>query len=194
MIAAGAQALQAYSTRARLSTRAPERLDFALCLPVGRVALETAQAWRKALRVALPAFGRRHRGGRRRRDAARHADRAGDGAADAALARAESRGRSRSSSASGADEREARPTMLGEGTWRKRIADALRRGPRQAGGFPLLDCSSELIHLECPLRLQLDAERRFETAARWLPAGLARRLTPTNRRARGRARAHADRA
>ncbi|MFL6663163.1 MAG: LapD/MoxY N-terminal periplasmic domain-containing protein, partial [Rhizobacter sp.] len=58
MIAAVAQALQTYTERVpgcRLGRL--NGSDFALALPVGGVALETAQAVAKALAVALPAFG-----------------------------------------------------------------------------------------------------------------------------------------
>ncbi len=183
MIGAVALALQTYTQRAagchlgRLNGS-----DFALCLPVGGVALETAQAVTQALSVVLPAFGP----GigiavgavemRRERQLAQVMS-----AADAALARAESRGAFavELGALGTADDSGAAPdtTMLGEGAWRKRISQALAHGRARLVRFPLLDARSELIHLECPLRLQLEAEGPFETAARWLPLALRGRLT-----------------
>ena len=45
-------------------------------------------------------------------------------------------------------------------------------------GYPVIDRQHQLIHLECPLRLQFDADGPFEAAARWLPLALRGRLTP----------------
>src|SRR5881409_3877757 len=59
---------------------------------------------------------------------------------------------------------------------------SLRCSARAHGGarlvsFPVLDSQRQLVHLECPLRLQLEAQGPFETAARWLPLALRGRLT-----------------
>jgi len=180
MIAAVAQALQAYVERVpgchlgRLNGS-----DFALCLPVGRVALETAQAVAKALRAALPAFGPgiavAAGAVEMRRDMPIAQVMA---AADAALALAESRGPFSVELGEGAESAMAQTTLLGEGTWRKRIHDALVEGRVKLVAFPLIDAKQQLIHLECPLRVQLVADGTFETAARWLPLALRGRLTP----------------
>ena len=181
MIGAIAQALQAYTQRApgchigRLNGS-----DFALCLPVGGVAMETAQAVTEALSVVLPAFGpgvgiavgavemRRDRP-------------VGQvlGAADAALARAESRGAYAVELGVLGDTASASPDTLtlGEGAWRKRIGDALAHGRTRLVSFPVIDPQKQLVHLECPLRIQLEAQGPFETAARWLPLALRGRLT-----------------
>jgi diguanylate cyclase (GGDEF)-like protein len=189
MIAAVAQALQAYTLR--VSGCHLGRLngsDFALCLPVGGVALETAQAVTEALAVALPAFGPGIAIAvgtvemRREMPLAQVM-----GAADAALAHAESRGAyavELGHVAGGAEGAGADTTLLGEGVWRKRIADALARGRARLVSFPLIDARRELIHLECPLRLQLEPQGLFETAARWLPLAMRTRLTaPIDERA-----------
>jgi len=184
MIGAVAQALQAYTQRGpgchigRLNGS-----DFALCLPVGGVTLETAQAVTQALEVVLPAFGPgigiAVGAVEMRRD--RHVAQVMS-AADAALARAESRGSfavELGALDSGAEAGTAPDTtMLGEGVWRKRISEALAHGRARLVSFPVIDAHSELIHLECPLRLQLEADGAFETAARWLPLALRGRLTP----------------
>jgi diguanylate cyclase (GGDEF)-like protein len=183
MIAAIAQALQAYTRRVpgcyigRLNGS-----DFALCLPVGGVTLETAQAVNEALAVVLPAFGPgigiAVGAVEMRRD--RHVAQV-MGAADAALARAESRGAfsvELGVVGEGAGAR-TEATMAGEGAWRKRIYDALTNQRVRLVSYPVIDSQRQLVHLECPLRLQLDPQGPFETAARWLPLALRTRLTPT---------------
>lgn len=178
MISAVAQALQAYTQRVKgCHLGRLNGSDFALCLPVGGVALETAQAVTQALSAALPAFGLGIAVAvgavEMRRDTP-----VGQvmGAADAALARAESRGDFAVELGSG--DAVARDTMtLGENTWRKRIRDALAHGRLKLGSFPLIAAKGDLIHLECPLRIQLDPQGSFETAALWLPLALRGKLT-----------------
>jgi EAL domain-containing protein (putative c-di-GMP-specific phosphodiesterase class I)/GGDEF domain-containing protein len=182
MIGAVAQALLAYTQRVpgclvgRLNGS-----DFALCLPVGGVALETAQAVAQALAAVLPASGPGAAVAvgavelRRDMPVAQVMS-----VADAALARAESRGPfSVELAALGGAAQDARSdtTMLGEGAWRQRISEALSQGRVRLVGFPLIDAQRQLIHLECPLRLQLEPQGAFETAARWLPLALRGRLT-----------------
>jgi EAL domain-containing protein (putative c-di-GMP-specific phosphodiesterase class I) len=99
------------------------------------------------------------------------------GAADAALARAESRGHFSVELGTSGETAVPDATVLGEGSWRKRIHDALANGRLHLVEFPLINARQELIHLECPLRLQLDPQGPFETAARWLPLALRGRLT-----------------
>lgn len=177
MIEAIAQALQAYTERVhgcyvgRLNGS-----DFALCLPVGGLALETAQSLSDALKVMLPAFGpgiavaagavEMHR---ERQVAAMLS------AADAALALAESRGAYAVELGNGVA---ASHVLMGEAAWRQGIGDALLEDRARLVSFPLLDANRELIHLECPLRLQLHPQGPFESAARWLPLALRARLTP----------------
>ena len=178
MIGAVAQALQAYTQRVpgcRLGRL--NGSDFALCLPVGDVALETAQAVTQALRVVLPAFGHGVAIAvgavemRRDMPVAQVL-----GAADAALALAESRGPF--AVELGADTPElAGAARLGEGAWRKGISDALAHGRVRLVSYPVLGAQRQLVHLECPLRLQLEAGGPFETAARWLPLALRAKLT-----------------
>jgi EAL domain-containing protein (putative c-di-GMP-specific phosphodiesterase class I)/GGDEF domain-containing protein len=179
MIGAVAQALEAYTDRVpgchvgRLNGS-----DFALCLPVGGVGLETAQAVARALGVALPVFGSGIAVAvgavEMRRDMSLSQVM---GAADAALARAESRGAFAVELAEGRAAAAGETTLLGEGAWRQGIADALAHGRLKLVGFPVIDAERRLLHLECPLRMQLESGGAFETAARWLPLALRGKLT-----------------
>jgi EAL domain-containing protein (putative c-di-GMP-specific phosphodiesterase class I) len=144
--------------------------------------METAQAVNEALAVVLPAFGPgigiAVGAVEMRRD--RHVAQVMS-AADAALARAESRGAfsvelgivGEAAGVAGGT------AMGGEGAWRKRIYDALTNQRVRLVSYPVIDSQRQLVHLECPLRLQLDPQGSFETAARWLPLALRTRLTPT---------------
>ena len=61
------------------------------------------------------------------------------------------------------------PPALGEEAWRARLLQALARGDAELVAYPLLDRAGSLLHLECPLRLRLDAGAAPQTAAHWLP-------------------------
>jgi len=171
-----ARALQEYPERA------PEcfagRLngaDFALCLPAPDMTAETASSLGAALQAGLqgqgPGIGvhigaielHRQQG-------------AGDlmAAVDLALARAESRGLFAVEVVADAT---ASPALRGERAWRQRIVDALDGGCARLKAFPVLDRKAGLVHLECPLRLQLEPEGEFEPAARWLPLAMRSRVT-----------------
>ena len=180
MIAAVSQALQAYTVRVpgcRLGRL--NGSDFALSLPAGGVAQETGDAVALALRAVLPAFG--------------HGISVALGAvemrlgmtvaqvmaaADAALARAERHGPF-SVELVGAGEASApSPAYQGEGHWRRALDEALAQGRVRLVNYPVLDAQRQLVHLECPLRVQLAEDGPFEPAARWLPLALRSRLTP----------------
>ncbi len=179
MIGAVANALQTYHQRVpgcrigRLNGS-----DFALCLPVGGLAQETAQAVSQALSAVLPAFGpgigvalgaveMQHE-----REVAQVM-----AAADTALARAESHGPFSVELAGDVDAAPRRAAALGETAWRQRIGQALRGDGARLVAFPVVDADNQLIHLECPLRMQLEDDGPFEPAARWLPLALRGRLT-----------------
>ena len=149
--------------------------DFALWLPAPGVAGETAQALAAALRVSLPTL-----------DSAVHVavgavelsreQPAGVwlGEADAALARAESQ------PGFAVDALITRPAAglpQGEHAWRAQIGTALAARRARLVEFPVLDRAGRVLHLECPLQVQLDANSEFEPAARWLPLALRSRLT-----------------
>jgi diguanylate cyclase (GGDEF)-like protein len=175
IIMAIAQALRPYSERVqgcflgRLNGS-----DFALCLPAPGVARETSQALADALRIVLPSWGAGIAVSvgavELRRDMTPGAAMA---AADAALARAESRGAFAVEVDS--EERQGTPA-LGEGAWRQRIRDALSQGRVHLVNFPLIDARKQLVHFECPLRLQVEENGPFEPAARWLPMAVRSRL------------------
>ncbi len=144
--------------------------DFALGLPVPGVARETAESLREALR-AMPAArlagadflvggcdGLRGIG-------------AGDAlaAADAALARAE-----QEEGIAVIDLPDA--ASGGARAWREQIADALAQGRVQLGAYPVVDAAGALIHLECPLRVQLLPGGEYQVARRWLALATRSRL------------------
>jgi len=62
--------------------------------------------------------------------------------------------------------------------WHERVSDTLAHRRVTLGSFPVVDRQSRLIHLECPLRMQLEAGGAFEVAAHWLPLAVRSRLTP----------------
>ncbi|XVJ69615.1 MAG: EAL domain-containing protein [Rhizobacter sp.] len=176
VLLAVAQALASYQDRS--SSCHAGRLngsDFALCLPVGGLAQETAKALVEALRAVLPALCaditvvagalEMHS----ERPLAQQMS-----AADAALASAESQG---DFAVALGDDAVNTPAMLGEVAWRQAIYSALGQGRLQLVAFPVLDPANQLVHLECPLRLQLDPNGPFVSAARWLPLALRARLT-----------------
>ena len=176
MITTIAQALRPYTERVegcflgRLNGS-----DFALCLPVPNVARETAQALADALRLVLPSIGAGASVAVGAVELRRDMTLAEVmGAADGALARAESVGAFAVELAS-----EASPAiaLLGEGAWRQRIREALVHDRVRLVSFPVVDSRMQTIHLECPLRMQLEAGGTFEAAARWLPLAVRSRLT-----------------
>ena len=152
--------------------------DFALCLPVPGVALETAESLRGAL-AAAPAL---------RAGAAEVVVGGVDGvhdttgslalaAADAALARAEA----------GADSGDglvvemhatAADIPAGARAWREQITAALDEGRTQLVEVDVLDREGRQVHLECRLRVQLQPEAEYQVAERWLAQARRSRLMP----------------
>lgn len=148
--------------------------DLALGLPVAGVALETAQSLHAAL-LAAPAL---HAGGAQ--IVVGGVDGLADmavgpalAAADAALAEAEAeRGIAvQASGSSVADPAGAR-------AWREQIAAALAEGRVRLAEFALRSPSGQLIHLECPLRVQLQPDGPYHEAARWLALARRSQLLP----------------
>lgn len=156
--------------------------DFALCMPVGGVAEETAQALAAMLRTALPAFGAQVSVSLGAVELRRGTTTAGVmAAADTALARAESRGAwavefDPGEGDAGAARGAAR--ALGEDAWRERLAEALAADRLKLVGFPAIDAGHGLVHLECMLRVQIEPGGPYEAAARWLPHAARSRCTP----------------
>lgn len=156
--------------------------DFALALP-GASAAQAAPMLAERLRAALTedaaAVSPRvmvHVGGV---DWVRSRDGAAPGPllarADLALARAEAE-------APFASHVDAAPAAardsVGEAQWHQRLHSALAERRARLAAFAVLDRDGALSHLECPLRLQLDAGGEFEPAARWLPLVARSQLTP----------------
>jgi EAL domain-containing protein (putative c-di-GMP-specific phosphodiesterase class I)/GGDEF domain-containing protein len=170
-----AQTLQTYADR--VSGAFVGRLngsDFALALPEGGVAEETAQAVIELMRAALPGIGKPAAvvaGVAEMRHRAALADVMS--AADLALARAESAGPFAVESA----DADSSWAGAGERGWRERVREALQEGRVRLGSFPVVDADRRLIHLECPLRLQLEVQGPFEVAAHWLPLAIRSQLT-----------------
>ena len=171
-----AQALQAYT--ARVSGCFVGRLngaDFAMCLPAGGVAEETARAVALALQALLPAFGRQAAVAAGAVEARRGMSLAGlMSQADLALAQAEALGPFQVATVGDAGQALAR---MGEGGWRRRLHEALGAGRLTLVEYPVRGRGGQLMHLDCPLRVQLDPEGPPEPAARWLPLAARARLT-----------------
>lgn len=167
--------------------------DFVLCLPVAGVADETAASLRIAL-SASPAL---------RSAAAEAVVGAADGlhdidsgaalaVVDAALAHAEAGAAAAVAPPLHAvvahgvapDKRRASPAAepaLDQGgarAWRQQIAAALTDERTRLAEFRVIDRQGRLIHLECPLRVQLQPDGDYEAAARWLALAHRSRLLP----------------
>lgn len=65
---------------------------------------------------------------------------------------------------------------IGETEWRQRIATALDAGRVKLAEFPVVNARGEVLHLECPLRVQLQAGGPFDAAVRWLPMASRSRI------------------
>ncbi len=178
LIASIAHTLQAYTDRVpgafagRLNGA-----DFALVLPEGGMAHESALALVAVLQAALPTFAGRvavAAGAVEMRHGAPLAEVLGN--VDLALAGAESAGPF--SVVAGSAEASAW-AGLGEHEWHERVSDTLAQRRVRLGSFPVVDRTGRLIHLECPLRMQLEQGGAYEVAAQWLPLAVRSRLTPT---------------
>ena len=171
--------------------------DFALWLPAPGVAAETAHALAEALRASLPAFGGGIQVSLGAVDLAREqAVSVWFGEADAALARAETQAgfvvearvvqavlpaavlQSGTPATSATAPQNLPPhQQQGERAWRAQIIAALNERRVRLVQFPLLDRTGKLLHLECPMQMQLDPQGEFEAATRWLPLAVRSRLT-----------------
>jgi diguanylate cyclase (GGDEF)-like protein len=176
MIRSIAQTLQTYAERvAGTFVGRLNGSDFALALPKGGVADETARAIVELLRVALPAVAPQVSVAAGAVET-RHGQELGAvmGAVDFALAKAESNG---PFAVVATNPTEGRVAAGGEHGWRERVREALNDGRVRLASFPVVNAAGSLIHLECPLRMQLAASGPFENAAHWLPLAVRSRLT-----------------
>lgn len=153
--------------------------DFALCLPVPGVAMETAQSLRAAL-AAAPAL----RSGTPE-VAVGGVDRLHDtsgsqalAAADAALARAEDGADSGAALVIESHVDAAPDAPQGERAWRDQIGAALEQGRTELAGEPVCDRQGRELHLECRLRVQLAPGMPYQAADRWLALARRSRLMP----------------
>ena len=177
VIATIAHTLEAYTDRVKGAfVGRLNGADFALVLPAGGMSHETALAVVGLLRAALPTFAGRvavAAGAVEMRHGAALAELLGH--ADLALAGAESSGPF--SVVAGSAQASAW-AGLGEHEWHARVSDTLAQGRARLASFPVVDRQHRLIHLECPLRMQLEPAGGFEVAAHWLPLAVRSRLTP----------------
>lgn len=60
---------------------------------------------------------------------------------------------------------------------RRRIVEALRVNAMALAAFPVIDPQGKLLHLECPMRLQLAPGHAPAPAQAWLPVAMRYRLT-----------------
>lgn len=152
--------------------------DFALALPTPGLAAETAESIAAALRSSLPTFStvvRAYIG------AVEWPRDASPGVlmsqADLALARAEAGKPYHAEVLDGS----AATGGLGEGerAWRVQLLSAIedKAGRLRLVAFPVVDRVGRRLHLECPLRVQLQPGGAYEPAARWLPLAMRNRLT-----------------
>ena len=173
-----AGSLQAYPDRiGRCFAGRLNGADFALLLPVGGMAHETAAALIHAMRLPLLAIDTKARvdAGVVELDRPLNAHQA-LALADAALARAE------------ADPSQdltwpaAGPPPLdlslqqGEASWQRRIARALAQGRVALAHYPVRTPDGRQLHLDCPLRVQLQTDGPMEPASRWLSLATRSRL------------------
>jgi EAL domain-containing protein (putative c-di-GMP-specific phosphodiesterase class I) len=68
--------------------------------------------------------------------------------------------------------------LAGARAWHAQIADALASRRTRLGEFPVLAPDGNLLHLDCPLRMQLEPGGEFQPAARWLALARRSRLMP----------------
>jgi EAL domain-containing protein (putative c-di-GMP-specific phosphodiesterase class I)/GGDEF domain-containing protein len=152
--------------------------DFALWLPAPALAVETAQSLGTALQATLAPLGhnvRVHLGAVEWQRGMALSQLLAQ--ADRALAAAEACG----PFAVATDEQDSDGLLDprgGESHWRRQVTDALDHGRARLATFPVLDDRGRLLHLECPLRLQLVEGGDWEPAARWLPLAVRSRLVP----------------
>ncbi|MFG6428669.1 LapD/MoxY N-terminal periplasmic domain-containing protein [Roseateles sp. LYH14W] len=150
--------------------------DFALWLPAEGVAAETAQALADALRASLPAFGPGVQVALGAVELPR--ERPSSvwlGEADAALARAEHLSESRGGFVVDVMAEPGLGREQGEGLWREQLREALALQRGRLVEFPVRDRAGQVLHLECPLQLQIDGA--LQPASSWLPLAVRARLT-----------------
>ena len=66
---------------------------------------------------------------------------------------------------------------LGERDWQRQLSEALHEGRSSLAEYPVRDVRGTLLHLDCPLRVQLQRDGVFEPASSWLAFATRSRLT-----------------
>jgi diguanylate cyclase (GGDEF)-like protein len=173
-----AQALRAYPQRIeRCCAGRLNGADFVLLLPVGGLAVETAASLVQALQLPIARIDPMSRvaAGGVELTGAVNASQA-LALADAALARAEAdpSATEAASAPSGPDGDAS--LASGESSWQRRIGRALVQGRVALGAFPVRTADGRQLHLDCPLRVQLEDGGPLEPAARWLSLATRSRL------------------
>lgn len=151
--------------------------DFALLLPVGGMAQETAAALTQAMRLPLLAIDPQARvhAGTLELDRSMTATQA-LALADAALARDEA-DLSLPVSLPVADLPPLDGALAqGESSWQRRITLALAQGRVALAAYPVRTPDGRQLHLDCPLRVQLQPHGPMEPASRWLSLATRSRL------------------
>jgi EAL domain-containing protein (putative c-di-GMP-specific phosphodiesterase class I) len=67
--------------------------------------------------------------------------------------------------------------LLGQGDWQRQLVEALHEQRSSLAEYPVRDATGRLMHLDCPLRVQLRREGAFEAASSWLALATRSRLT-----------------
>lgn len=173
-----AESLQAYPDRiGRCVAGRLNGADFALLLPVAGMAQETSTALIQAVRLPLLAIDPQTRlfAGAVELDRPMTAQQA-LALADAALARAEA-GLNPPPSVPTADLPPLDAGLpQGESSWQRRISRALAQGRVALAAYPVRTPDGRQLHLDCPLRVQLQAGGPMEPASRWLSLATRSRL------------------
>jgi GGDEF domain-containing protein/EAL domain-containing protein (putative c-di-GMP-specific phosphodiesterase class I) len=180
LLCAVAQVLLTYVDR--VAGAAAGRLngsDFALCLPVGGVALETALSLREAL-SALTAL--RSAGALVVVGGVDELPATTCGAAlaeaDAALARAEAGSDLEAAGVAVDRHGDLVADAAGASAWRLQISLALSQGRGRLAEVPVSNRHGELVHLSCSLHLQLTPAAAYQPPRSWLALARRARLLP----------------
>ena len=175
LLAALAQVLQSYPSHVKGAlTGRLNGSDFVLYLPAAGMAEETARSLLDALRAALLTVDPEAElaiGGADLPLPCSAADALA--MADGALAQAETDGAFAVCIAPAAP---AEAPVRGQGEWQLRLTDALQAQRARLDEFEVRNAAGELLHLDCPMRLQLHADCPFEAAPRWLAMAVRCRL------------------
>lgn len=154
--------------------------DFAFGVPAGGVASSLAKLLIERVRALLPQPGDGVgvvAGAAEARRGMPMAELMGQ--ADLALARAEAAGPNSVANAAEPDARRPAWSLLGEHRWSEVLHQALQEERALLASYPVVDRVHNLVHLECPMRLQLEPQGAFEIAGDWLPLAVRTRMTPS---------------